>query len=217
MFSPRRKGPQSCPDEVGPIDAVLLSHDQHVDNLDAAGRAFLTDVPLVLTTAGAAKRLGGATMPLAHWQHLDMPRPDTGMLRVMGVPAQHGPDGTEHLTGEVAGFVLSGDDLPTVYVSGDNASLDVVRTIAKRIGRVDIAVLFVGGAQSPLLGEVYLTFNSEMAAEATRILGASHVVPIHFDDWKHFTEGADSLQSAFSKAGSANRLSLLRSGDSVAL
>jgi hypothetical protein len=46
----------------------------------------------------------------------------------------------------VTGFVLSGEGLPTVYVSGDNASLDVVRTIAGRVGPVDVAVLFAGGA-----------------------------------------------------------------------
>ena len=46
--------------DVGPIDAVLLSHDQHVDNLDMSGREFLTQAPLVLTTPSAAARLGGA-------------------------------------------------------------------------------------------------------------------------------------------------------------
>jgi L-ascorbate metabolism protein UlaG (beta-lactamase superfamily) len=47
-------------------------------------------------------------------------------IAITAVPAQQGPDGTEHLTGPVTGFLLHGDDLPTVYVSGDNASLDVV-------------------------------------------------------------------------------------------
>src|SRR4051794_30819302 len=37
----KRTGPALSPDEVGPIDAVLLSHDQHFDNLDRAGRGFL--------------------------------------------------------------------------------------------------------------------------------------------------------------------------------
>lgn len=210
-------GPAIGPDEVGRIDVVLLSHDQHADNLDAAGRAYLAAVPRVLTTASAAARLGGATTPLAPWRYVDMPRTDTGLLRVTGVPAQHGPDGTDHLTGEVTGFVLSGDDLPTVYVSGDNASVDVVRAIAERIGAVDIAVLFVGGAQSSLLGDAYLTLNSEKAVEATRVLGVPHVVPVHFDGWKHFTEGAAALRSAFAEAGFADRLSLLRPGDSITL
>jgi L-ascorbate metabolism protein UlaG (beta-lactamase superfamily) len=42
------------PADLGPSDAVLLSHDQHPDNLDGSGRALLADVPLVLTTRSAA-------------------------------------------------------------------------------------------------------------------------------------------------------------------
>ena len=34
-------------DEIGAVDAVLLSHDQHPDNLDVAGRAYLGQAPKV--------------------------------------------------------------------------------------------------------------------------------------------------------------------------
>jgi L-ascorbate metabolism protein UlaG (beta-lactamase superfamily) len=37
------------PEQLGHIDAVLLSHEQHGDNLDDAGRALLSRVPRVLT------------------------------------------------------------------------------------------------------------------------------------------------------------------------
>lgn len=111
---------------------MLLSHDQHPDNLDRSGRDYLRGVPLVLSTASAERRLGGAVRALRTWEHLDLPRPGGGTLRVTAVPAQHGPDGSEHLVGEVSGFVVSGQDLPTVYVSGDNASLDVVHAVAER-------------------------------------------------------------------------------------
>ncbi len=123
-------GPAFSESEVSPIELVLLSHDQHVDNLDTAGRAFLSRVPLIVTTASAAGRLGGESRALGHWEHVDVPCPGGGTLRITGVPAQHGPDETAHLMGEVTGFVLSGTHLPVVYVSGDNASLDVVRGIA---------------------------------------------------------------------------------------
>jgi hypothetical protein len=33
-------GPAVAAEEIGPIDAVLLSHDQHGDNLDRSGRAL---------------------------------------------------------------------------------------------------------------------------------------------------------------------------------
>src|ERR1700686_4350638 len=34
-------GPALAAAEIGPVDAVLLSHDQHADNLDKSGRDFL--------------------------------------------------------------------------------------------------------------------------------------------------------------------------------
>jgi L-ascorbate metabolism protein UlaG (beta-lactamase superfamily) len=201
------------PEQIGPVDAVLLSHDQHVDNLDHAGRAYLAQVPRVLTTAEAAGRLGGVCETVALWDHVDLPRPDGGALRVTRVPALHGPDGTEHIVGEVAGFVLSGEGLATVYVSGDNASLDVVRAVAERFPRIDVAVPFVGAARTALLDGAYLTLTSAQAAEAARILKAPHVVPLHFDGWRHFTEGGDELLKAFADAGLADRLTLLAPGE----
>jgi hypothetical protein len=86
---------------------------------------------------------------------------------VVAVPAHHGPDG--EVAGEVIGFVLSAEDLPTIYVSGDNASLHVVREVADHAGGVDIAVLFAGAVQTSLL-DAYLTLGSNQAAQAARIL-----------------------------------------------
>lgn len=213
-----KTGPSAlAPDALGAVDAVLLSHDQHPDNLDRLGRAYLGRVPLVLSTASARERLAGPVQALPNWQHVDLRRPDGGVLRVTGVPAQHGPDGTEHLVGEVTGFVLSGAGLPTVYVSGDNASLEVVQAIAERIGPVGIALLFAGGAQTALLGDAYLTLTSALAAEATRILGVRHVVPLHFEGWAHFTQGRNSLLEAFEHAGLSDRLHLPSLGERLEL
>ncbi|WP_431930607.1 MBL fold metallo-hydrolase [Nonomuraea jabiensis] len=199
-------GPAFGAAELGAVDAVLLSHDQHPDNLDRAGRDYLASVPLVLSTGSAAERLGASVRALPNWTSVTV----GDGLRVTGVPAQHGPDGTEHLVGEVTGFVLSGDGLPTVYVSGDNASLDVVREIAGRFGPVDVALLFAGGARTPLV-DGYLTLTSDDAVTAAEILGARHVVPLHFEHWAHFTQGRDTVEKAF--AGFGDRLRLLAPGE----
>ncbi|MER7505700.1 MBL fold metallo-hydrolase [Nonomuraea pusilla] len=202
-------GPALGPADVGPVDAVLLSHDQHPDNLDPAGRAYLGSVPLALSTGSAAARLGGPVRALPAWTAADV-----GPVRVTAVPAQHGPDGTEHLVGEVTGFVLSGEGLPTVYVSGDNASLDVVRAVAGRVGPVDVAVLFAGAARTPLVDD-YLTLTSEAAATAAEILGAREVVPLHFEHWTHFTQGRETLEKAF--AGFGGKLNLLAPGEHLVI
>lgn len=187
-------------EEIGTVDAVLLSHDEHADNLDAAGRRYLATVPLVLSTVGAVQRIAGTTTSRPAWEGLDLPGPDGTVVRVTWVPAQHGPEWATAFTGEVTGFVLSGPGLPTVYVSGDNSSLDVVRSIAERCGAIDVALLFAGaGVVQPL--EAVLTLTGDEAAEAAMILGARHVVVVHADGWAHFTEGRTEIEAAFERAG----------------
>ncbi|BBB00693.1 hypothetical protein RVR_7792 [Actinacidiphila reveromycinica] len=210
-------GPAVAPESLGPVDAVLLSHDQHADNLDHAGRALLTGVPVVLSTRSAQDRVAGPVRALPNWEHIDLPRPDGGVLRVTGVPAQHGPEGSEGLVGEVTGFVLSGSGVPTVYVSGDNASLDVVRAVAERFGPFDVALLFAGAARTELVPDSTLTLTSAQAAEAAAILGARQVVPLHFEQWEHFTQDGDSVEAEFRAAGLADRLHRLEPGASVRL
>ncbi|MFC0554560.1 MBL fold metallo-hydrolase [Planotetraspora thailandica] len=204
------------PAQLGRIDAVLLTHDQHVDNLDVSGRAYLAEAPLVLTTASAAGRLPGAITAVAPWEHVDLPRPGGGTVRVTRVPALHGPEGSEPVVGEVAGFVLTGDGVPTTYVSGDNASLRIVREIAERFGPVDVAILFAGAARTALV-DGFLTLTSADAVEAAEILQAGRVVPLHYDSWAHFTEGGDDLREAFTRAGLAGRLILLAPGESTSI
>ncbi|MFI9046941.1 MBL fold metallo-hydrolase [Streptomyces sp. NPDC053427] len=200
----------ATPTDLGPVDVVLLSHDEHPDNLDNSGRALLADVPLTLTTLGGGQRLGETAKGLADWESIELNRPGGGTVTVTGVPAIHGPGAREEVepvVGQVIGFVLTGEGLPTVYVSGDNASLDAVKEIAERFAPVDTAVLFAGAPRFPVLFDgALLVLDSAQAAEATRILGARRVVPVHCDSWAHFTEGHDELESAFTAAGLADRL-----------
>src|SRR6478735_5839606 len=60
-------GPAVAADALGPVDVVLLSHDQHFDNLDRAGRALLGSIPTVLSTPDAARRIPGVR-GLEPWQ-----------------------------------------------------------------------------------------------------------------------------------------------------
>jgi L-ascorbate metabolism protein UlaG (beta-lactamase superfamily) len=208
-------------DEVGWADAVLLSHDQHADNLDRAGRIFLAKVPLTLTTSSGATRLaedGITVRGMAPWQHIDLPRGGREPLRVTAVPARHGPEGCEPISGEVTGFVLTAPDLPTIYVSGDNAWLGAVEQVAARFAPVAIAVLFAGAAR--VVGRfdgALLTLDSDLSAEAARVLGARSVVPVHYTGWSHFTEGGPDLRTAFDRAGLADRLVLLAPGETADL
>jgi L-ascorbate metabolism protein UlaG (beta-lactamase superfamily) len=83
-------GPALSPESLGHIDAVLLSHDHHFDNLDHSGRKFLESVRQVLTTPAGAERLGGNATGLANWHSIDIPAEDGRVLRITGTPAPMG-------------------------------------------------------------------------------------------------------------------------------
>jgi L-ascorbate metabolism protein UlaG (beta-lactamase superfamily) len=204
-------GPALGPDAVGLIDLVLLSHDQHFDNLDRSGRDFLTRVGTVLSTPQAAGRVDGVT-GLAPWQVHQV-----GSVEVTGLPARHGPEGAEELSGPVTGFLLRAAGHPTVYVSGDNASVDLVAQIASRAGTVDIAVLFTGAANVGRFGDDDLTLNARTAVEAARALGGAVIVPVHAEGWHHFSETRDRLAREFAYAGLSDRLRLPVAGEPLVL
>jgi len=205
-------GPAVAAGDVGPIDVVLISHDHHADNLDPAGREFvLGSDARVFTTVAGAQRLGGSVEGLDEWATATV-----GDVTVTAVPALHGPPGCEEITGPVIGFVLSADGQPTVYVSGDNASLDVVDEVARRCAPVEIAILNAGAVQIPQRFDgAYLTLSSDRAAMATIALGARVAIPLHFEGWAHFTQGPDALVAAYAGNGVSDRLRLPARGEVV--
>lgn len=204
-------GPSVPASALGPIDVVLLSHDQHADNLDEAGRALLPEIPLVLGTEASATRIPHAT-GLAPWQEHRV-----GGVTVTAVPALHGPEGAEALSGSVIGFILQSDAEPTVYVSGDNASVDVVREIADWFPRIDIAILFAGAANVGRFGDADLTLNARTALEAAEVLSDAVIVPVHAEGWFHFSETLERLRMMFEFAGRGDRLRVLPAGERFAI
>ncbi|MEV0467960.1 MBL fold metallo-hydrolase [Nocardia tengchongensis] len=204
-------GPAVPAAEIGPVDVVLLSHDQHADNLDVSGREFLASVETVLSTPDAAGRIEGVR-GLANWESVQI-----GAVTVTGVPALHGPEGCEPITGVVTGFVLQADGLPTVYVSGDNASVEYVERIAERFGRIDLAILNVGGANVGAFGDHDLTLNGRTAAQASIALGDALIVPVHAEGWAHFSEHLDYLAHRFALADRGHLLRIPTPGEVLAL
>jgi L-ascorbate metabolism protein UlaG (beta-lactamase superfamily) len=82
--------------QIGAVDAILLSHDQHADNFDTAGRAFAHDAPIILTTLPGAQRIAAADdealafgmAPGDSYALSDNRRPD---VLITAVAARHRP------------------------------------------------------------------------------------------------------------------------------
>jgi L-ascorbate metabolism protein UlaG (beta-lactamase superfamily) len=209
-------GPAISADAIGAIDAVLLSHDQHADNLDTSGRDFLAKAGRVLTTVAGAKRLGGNAEGLGPWGSTQLRGPDGRALRVTATPARHGPAGIEPLSGDVIGFVLTFDDGRTrpIYITGDTVWFDGVAEVARRFG-AGIVLLFAGAAKTR--GPFHLTMDVNDAIETAHAFPDALIVPVHCDGWAHFTQNRDDIETSFKTLGLAARLRLLEPGVATAI
>jgi L-ascorbate metabolism protein UlaG (beta-lactamase superfamily) len=194
--------------DIGVIDAVLLSHDQHADNLDHAGRDLLPKAERVLTTEIGAKRLGGNAQGLAPWRSVDLMSAGD-RLRVTATPARHGPAGIEPLAGDVVGFVLEAEGMRPIYVTGDTVWYDGVAEVARRF-KAGIVLLFAGSAQTR--GAFHLTMDVNDAIETAHHFPDAAIVPIHCEGWAHFKQTCADLQASFKALGIDNRLHLLQPG-----
>jgi len=196
--------------EIGRVDAVLLSHDQHADNLDNAGRAFVS-AARVFTTKAGAERLGGRAEGLAPWETGELAGPDGRILTVVATPARHGPSGIEPLSGDVIGFVLAFNDghARPIYVTGDTVWYDGVAEVARRF-QADTVLIFAGAAQTR--GPFRLTMDTNDAIETAHAFPDAAIVPIHCEGWAHFTQGRADLEQSFAALGIGARLRLLEPG-----
>ena len=204
-------GPALSAEAIGEVDAVLLSHDQHADNLDDSGRHFLASAKRVLTTVAGAKRLASHAEGLAPWAATELTGKDGQSLTVTATPARHGPAGIEPLSGDVIGFVLTSANAASrpIYISGDTVWYDGVAEVARRF-KAGVVLPFAGAAQTR--GPFHLTMDTNDAIETARAFPDAVIVPLHTDGWAHFRQNAGDLRASFDTLGFGSRLRLLEPG-----
>lgn len=204
-------GPAIAASALAPIDAVLLSHDHHFDNLDRGGRAMLADAGIVLTTIAGAQRIEGNSVGLAQWSRHELGAPDGSKLLVTAVPARHGPESGDR--GPVIGFVIELENArAAVYFSGDTVWFDGVFEVSRRFP-VRVALLDGGAARVKVAGDANLTFPASEMVETARAFESAVIVPLHYEGWEHFTESRANIERAFEQAALASRLRWPRAGE----
>ena len=180
----------------------MLSHDEHYDNLDREGRALLQRVPLTLTTASGAKRLGGTAEGLRPWQSHEVTGGDGTTVRVTGVPALHGPRILKRYIGDVTGFVLEweGQRHGALYVTGDTVLFADLAEIGGRF-TIGTAIVHIGcGGFDDVTGPLRLSLSASQGVRLAELVGARTLVPAHYDGWVHFTEPSRAAEQALSES-----------------
>ena len=202
-------GPAISTADIGHIDAVLLTHDHHGDNLDDAGRALLPRAGVVVTTASGARRLGGNARGLVPWETTRLDVVGRVGIRITATPCRHGPVGSRPIVGDVIGFALrwDGQEYGDVWITGDTVMFDGVREAAKRLP-VGTMLLHLGDVHFGITGPVHYTLNAAEAVELCELAQPRTVVPVHYEGWSHFSENRREIERAFAAAAEPVRRSI---------
>lgn len=217
------EGPKIGINQLPVIDGVLLSHEDHVDNLDQTGRQLLLGRQII-TTPDGARNLGDhpGVSAIQPWQTLAF-RFGGEEWRITGTPCVHVPGG------EVTGFLLHKDSFGVqsdgrpnvVYFTGDTVLLEEEMKKLREQYHVVIALANLGVAMSPdpnsPTGFAKITMGGEDAVRMMEILGADILVPMHYESWSHFTENGKALKGIFEDAGITDKVQWLTSGARVTL
>lgn len=203
-------------DQIPPIDGILLSHEDHDDNLDAEGRRLL-DGRYVITTMDGAKNLtprpGVAGIKpwetqVYHFRGME--------FQITGTPCVHLPGG------ESTGFILHSPRFGhspdgranAIWFSGDTIYLNELVKMRDSF-HILAAVVNLGAAKVVLPGQepLQITMGGEDAARLVREIGIERLIPIHFESWHHFTQFGQELGEIFEKEGIADKVCWLVPGE----
>ncbi|MEV4422771.1 MBL fold metallo-hydrolase [Patulibacter sp. NPDC049589] len=212
--SKKLQGPAVAFDDLGPIDAVLISHDHHGDNLDPTGRELLPRMGQIVTTAPGAKRLDGDAIGLQPWQTTTLASEGKVDIEITATPCRHGPPGSRPIVGEVVGFALQweGQEHGVLWITGDTVLYDGVREVPKKLD-VGTVIVHMGGVTFPWLsGPLRYTMNAQEAVELCGALDPTTIVPIHFEGWKHFRQGRAAAKTVIGASPLADRTRWLEPG-----
>lgn len=206
-------GPALSVGQIGALDAVLLSHDHHFDNLDHSGRAMLPSVGTTFTTHAGAGRLGGNALGLAPFETRVLEGKNGKQLFITATPARHGPVGIEPYSGDVVGFAL-GVNQPgdLIYITGDTLWFEGTEEVAHRFSP-KVVVLYTGAAEPR--GRFHMTMGSEDALEAARAFPNSTLLAVHNEGWIHIKETQEQLADTFGKFAVGERLTSLERGKPI--
>src|SRR5205085_1688170 len=190
--------PALQPEDLPPLDAVVLSH-LHGDHFDRIARHHLARSQPVITTPAAARRLsdwGFDARGLDTWASETLTR-GTETLRIESLPGIHGRGVMAPLLPPVMGSLLEhrvdGEVRRRIYLSGDTLTGDHLDEIARRHPDLDVAVMHLGGTRV-LFHTV--TMDGEQGVDFLRRVRPKQAVPVHYDDYRVFRSPLADFEQA---------------------
>jgi len=212
-------GPSIGPDELGEIDAVLVSHHHHGDNLDPSAQALLPRWGTTFTTKKAATTLGGACVGLDAWDTATLEAPGKPTITITATPCRHGVVGSDPITGPVVGFALAweGQQHGQLWVTGDTVLYPALREVPSRL-TIGTLLIHLGSVRFRYLsGWLRYTMDAREGVELIDLVAPANVVPVHYEGWSHFQQDRGAAEPILATSKYADRITWLDPGEATTI
>jgi L-ascorbate metabolism protein UlaG (beta-lactamase superfamily) len=193
------------------IDLVLITH-AHFDHLHLPSlRAIAAGQPIIVPegVGSIVKRCAFSKITeLGCWQTAHFRN-----LEITLTPARHWGARMIHDTFRKFGGYLLRDEERTVFHCGDSSLFDGFTEIGRRAD-IDVALMPIGAYDAPSGRAVHM--NPEEALDAFDMLGARHMIPMHYGTFplggEPIHEPAQRLEKATTERGLEDRVLILPEG-----
>ena len=183
--------PPQAPDALDQATGVLITHE-HPDHFDPPARAWAKDAGLPVW----ANRMDVARL---RRKGLDARAVEEGGLGVAVevVPSRHGRGLLGWMMGPVAGYYLSAEGEPSLYITGDAVLTDTVRDAIVRLSP-DVVVAPAGAANMGIGGDIL--FSESELLELAR-LAPGEIVFNHLEALDHCPTTRAGLRALMAAEG----------------
>lgn len=196
------------------IDMVLISH-AHFDHLHLPSlRAVAAGQPIVVPqgVGSIVKNCAfSKIIELGYWKSITIHD-----ITITFVPTKHWGARFIHDTYRQFGaFIIQYGDR-AIFHCGDSSMFDGFQDIGK-LAKIDIALMPIGAYRAPSGRPVHM--NPEEAIEAAEMMGANHLIPMHYGTFplggEPIHEPALRLTQSATRLGWQNRIQLLPEGNTT--
>jgi L-ascorbate metabolism protein UlaG (beta-lactamase superfamily) len=217
LVSRRLTNPAVEPEDLPPLDFVLLSH-MHGDHFDRVAERKLNKATPIISTRHAVAYLKRKGFTSAHalrtWETLPIIKGDA-RLHLTAMPGTHAPGPLATALPPVMGSMLEFDTPENetrlrLYISGDTLIHEHLKEIPRRYPEIDLALLHLGGTK--VLG-ILVTMDARQGVEAMRLIEPRTAIPIHYNDYTVFKSPLEDFRRAVAEAGLDDRVHYLSHGE----
>lgn len=201
----RKKAPVYTTKTFEKLDFWLLTH-AHLDHIDTEGAAMIESNTPIFAAPSCKKAIQqfGLQQEISYldWNENAVYEKAGYKIEITAIPAYHGYGKlVVKLMTRVNGYMIrisKENESKQIYITSDTVYNQHVAQSLQKHGEIDMMIANLGEAKAPLpVTRKPITMDVRSLQKFAGLTKAKHVIPMHMDDYSHFSTKRSEVQKHF--------------------